>query len=187
MIPAMPARKPEPALRTTWARILTLRLERQHLLTPAPASDVVEVVGDLVGLHAQVMSSAELQAAVRLDGLRPEDVRDALWRRRSLVKTWAFRQTLHLLTADDLVAFVRAARTLERWHTPGWLRYFGMTEDEVGAVIDAIGDVLSDRPQTRVEIVDEVVARVGRPHLRDDMLTGWGTFLAPAAQRGNLV
>jgi hypothetical protein len=35
--------------------------------------------------------------------------------------------------------------------------------------------------------VDAVVERVRRPHLRDDMLTGWGTFLGPAAQRGNLV
>jgi hypothetical protein len=103
------------------------------------------------------------------------------------VKTWTFRQTLHLLTADDLAEFVLAARSLERWHTPAWLRYFRMTEAGIGEVIDAIGDVLSDRPQTRVQIVDAVVARVRRPHLRDAMLTGWGTFLGPAAQRGKLV
>jgi Winged helix DNA-binding domain len=40
---------------------------------------------------------------------------------------------------------------------------------------------------TRVEIVDRVVERVRRPHLREDMLTGWGTFLGPAAQRGRLI
>ena len=141
----------------------------------------------MVGLHAQVMGSAELQAAARIDGLRPTDVRDALWERRSLVKTWAYRQTLHLLTADDLAEFVIAARSLERWHAPAWLRYFGLTEEAVAEVLDAIGAVLSERPMTRVEVVDPVVERVGRPHLRDEMLTGWGTFLAPAAQRGRLV
>jgi hypothetical protein len=134
-----------------------------------------------------VMSSAELQAAVRIDGLRAGDVRAALWERRTLVKVWAFRQTLHVLTADDLAEFVVAARSLERWHTPAWLRYFRMTEEGVAEVIDAIGAVLSDEPMTRVEVVDAVVARVDRPHLRDDMLTGWGTFLGPAAQRGQLV
>ncbi len=144
------------------------------------------VAGDLLGLHAQVMSAAELQAAVRIDGLRRTDVADALWGRRELVKTWAFRQTLHLLTADDLVAFVRAARSLERWHTPAWLRYFEMTEAGIDEVIEAIGDALSDRPMTRVQIVDAVVARVRQPHLREHMLTGWGTFLGPAAQRGKL-
>ena len=183
----MPKRSPEPELRTTWHQVLTLRLERQHLTKRAPRARLLEVVEGLVGLHAQVMSSAELQAAVRTEGLRRSDVADALWKRRSLVKTWAFRQTLHLLTADDVARFVLAARSLERWHTPAWLRYFRMSEAAIEEVIDAIGDVLSDRPMTRVEIVDAVLERVKRPHLREDMLTGWGTFLAPAAQRGKLV
>jgi Winged helix DNA-binding domain len=82
---------------------------------------------------------------------------------------------------------VLAARSLERWHTPAWLRYFKMTEAQVTEVIDAMGDALSDRPMTRVEVVDSVVKRIRRPRLRQDMLTGWGTFLGPAAQRGKLV
>jgi hypothetical protein len=176
-----------PELSTTWAQVLALRLERQHLLVRSSSTHLVDVVGRLVGLHAQVMSSAELQAAVRIDGLRPSDVREAIWERRELVKVWAFRQTLHLLTANDLAEFVRAARTLERWHTPAWLRYFNMTEEGVAEVINAIGDVLTERPMTRIEVVDAVVERVRRPHLRKDMLTGWGTFLGPAAQRGRLV
>ncbi|MEA2518109.1 MAG: hypothetical protein QOF49_189 [Chloroflexota bacterium] len=144
------------------------------------------VVERIVGLHAQVMSSAELQAAARIDGLRPADVREALWERRSLVKVWAFRQTLHLLTAADLAEFVVAARSLERWHTPAWLRYFGLTEGEVDGITSAVGAALSDRPMNRVEVVDAATARVRKAGLREHMLTGWGTFLAPAAQRGQL-
>jgi hypothetical protein len=176
-----------PALSTTWPQVLAFRLARQGIIERRPASGLVDVVGRMVGLHAQVMSSAELQAAARIDGLRASDVRAALWERRSLVKVWAFRQTLHLLTPDDLAEFVIAARSLERWHTPAWLKYFKMTESGVTGVIDAIGAVLSDRPKTRVEVVDAVVERVRRPHLREAMLTGWGTFLGPAAQRGQLV
>jgi hypothetical protein len=170
-----------------WDRILALRLERQHLATRTPPDRLVEVVAELVGIHAQVMSSAELQLAARIDGLRVADVREALWERRRLVKAWAFRQTLHLLTAEDLVEFVAAARSLERWHTPAWLRYFVLTESEVEAMIEAIGAVLSTRPMTRAELVRAVVERLGKPALEDAMLTGWGTFLAPAAQRGQLV
>jgi hypothetical protein len=164
-----------------------MRLDRQRLEERTTPDRLVDLVGRLVGLHAQVMSSAELQAAARIDGLRAADVRDVLWERRSLVKVWAFRQTLHLLTADDLAEFVVAARSLERWHTPVWLRYFKLTEDEVDAIVVAIGASLSDRPMTRAELVDAVVARVRMPHVREDMLTGWGTFLAPAAQRGQLI
>jgi hypothetical protein len=172
---------------SSWPQVLAFRLRRQGVIERAPASDLVGMVGRMAGLHAQVMSSAELQAAIRIDGLHPADVRSELWDRRRLVKTWTFRQTLHLLTADDYAEFVVAARSLERWHTPAWLRYFKMTEEGVAEVIDAIGDVLSDRPMTRMEVVDAVVERVRRPQLRDDMLTGWGTFLGPAAQRGRLV
>jgi hypothetical protein len=91
------------------------------------------------------------------------------------------------LTPDDLAEYVIAARSLERWHTTAWLRYFKLTEPEIAGVIEAIGAVLSDRPMTRTDLVDAVVAHVRKPQLREAMLTGWGTFLAPAAQRGHLV
>ena len=187
IIAVVPTSVTPPVLSTDWSRVLALRLARQGLLERAGPDGLVEVVERLVGLHAQVMSSAELQAAARIDGLRATDVREALWTRRALVKTWAFRQTLHLLAPDDLAEFVIAARSLERWHTPAWLRYFKLTETGVSEVIEAIGAVLSDRPMTRIEVVDAVVKRVRQPHLRESMLTGWGTFLGPAAQRGQLV
>lgn len=179
--------KHEPAARVTWLQVAALRLERQGLVERTTADRLVDVVRELVGVHAQVMSAAELQIAVRTDGLHASDVRDALWESRSLVKVWAFRQTLHLLAPDDLVDFVDAAASLERWHSPAWLRYFGLEEAEVEALIEAVGASLSDRPMTRVELVEAVTARLGRPELVEHMLTGWGTFLAPAAQRGHLV
>jgi hypothetical protein len=183
----VPKSLPAPALSTTWHHVLGLRLQRHNLDRRAPADQLIDVVGRMVGLHAQVMSSAELQAAVRIEGLRAADVRDALWERRTLVKVWSFRQTLHLMTADDLAEFVVAARSLERWHTPAWLRYFKLTEAEVGELIEAVGSALSDQPMTRADLAAAVTKRVRKPHLRDAMLTGWGTFLAPAAQRGHLI
>ncbi|MBA2314240.1 MAG: winged helix DNA-binding domain-containing protein [Chloroflexi bacterium] len=176
-----------PAATVGWDRVLALRLERQHIATRTTPDRLVDVVSGLVGLHAQVMSSAELQLAARIDGLRASDVREALWEARRLVKVWAFRQTLHVLTPDDLVAFVAAARSLERWHTPAWLRYFHLTEADVAAMIDAVGAALSERPMARADLVAAVTARLGRPELAEAMLTGWGTFLAPAAQHGRLV
>ena len=62
--------------------MLAFRLARQGILARPQASQstLVDVVGRMVGFHAQVMSSAELQAAARIDGLRVADVRDALER-----------------------------------------------------------------------------------------------------------
>lgn len=164
-----------------------MRLERQHVVERVGAARVVDVAGELVGVHAQVMSAAELQLAARVDGLRRSDVPGLLWEQRRLVKVWAFRQTLHLLTPDDLAEFVLAARSLERWHTPAWLRYFLLTEPELEALIEAVGAVLSDKPMTRSDLATAVTKRFRKPKLAEAMLTGWGTFLAPAAQRGHLI
>ena len=66
------------------------------------AQRALDVVGDLCGLHAQVMSSAELTLWARVDGLTREEVGELLWEHRHLVKTWAMRGTpLHLLPADS--------------------------------------------------------------------------------------
>ena len=107
----MPKATEPPALTTDWSRVLALRLARQHLAVRTTPDRLVEVIGEMVGLHAQVASSAELQAAARIDGLRPDDVRDALADRRNLVKAWSFRGTLHYLTPDDLADFVIASAT----------------------------------------------------------------------------
>ncbi len=122
------------------------------------------------------MSRAELQANARIDGLRASDVREALWEERRLVKVRSFRQTLHMMTPDDLVAFVAAARSLERWHAPAWWRYFHLTE----------ADVDGDDRRGRGRTVRATAGPRGPRRGRHD-LTGWGTFLAPAAQRGRLV
>ena len=79
----------------------------------------------MCGVQAQLMSSAELQFAARIDGLSPDDVGQGLWERRSLVKTWAMRGTLHLFSAEDFPLYAAALRTRDHWRKPAWLRGHG--------------------------------------------------------------
>ncbi len=165
---------------------MALRLERHHLRVRADREQLVDVARDMVGLHAQVMSAAELQLAARVDGIHPSDVRDVLWTERRLVKAWSMRGTLHLLTPEDLVSFVAAAATRERWHEATWLRYVGMTEAQVEGLIAAVGDLLSDQPMTRAALADGIAERLGDPKLASALRSGWGTFLGAPGQRGVL-
>ena len=80
-------------------RVDAWRLARQHLLD-ADATDLGSVATDLVGIQAQLLSAAELSLNIRVTGTTPETVRDAVCDRR-LVRMWAMRGTLHLLTARD--------------------------------------------------------------------------------------
>jgi hypothetical protein len=184
-MPKRTALKPElPTV--TWPSVIALRLERQQLRVRARPEQLVDVVRDMVGMHAQVMSAAELQLAARLDDIHPSDVRDALWAERRLVKAWSMRGTLHLLTPEHLIAFVAASATRERWHEATWLRFVGLTESRVEALIAAVGDLLSDQPMTRAALADGIAERLGDPKLASALRSGWGTFLGAPGQRGLL-
>ena len=96
----------------TWDEVRARRLARSHLVERAPAARLVEVVRDVGGIHAQVMGSAELQLAARVEGITQQDVREALWERRELAKSWTLRGTLHLHPADELRLWTAARRAV---------------------------------------------------------------------------
>jgi uncharacterized protein YcaQ len=167
----------------SWAQVRAFRLERSLDGT----GGLVETARRLGGVHTQVMSSAELALAARVDGLRAEDVREALWERRELVKTWAMRGTLHLLPADDLPLWAGALRTRSYlWRQPAWTRYFGISVEELEELVAAIGAALDGRGATREELGD-AVGKIAGPRAREQMASGWGTLLKPVAMEGGLV
>jgi uncharacterized protein YcaQ len=146
---------------------------------------MTEVVRDVVAVHAQVMSAGELSLAARVNGLRSGDVGDALWKERTLVKTWAFRGTLHLAAAEDLPMFCAALSTYRPWESAAWRRGWGVEEGAVEAIVDAIGEALDGAELTREELAAEVGRRLGT-RIGDLLRSGWGSFLKPAAWTGRL-
>ena len=168
----------------TWPQVHAFRLERHHLIERAPKKALSRVVGEIGGVQAQVMSAAELQAGVRVD-CQVEDVRDALWKRKTLVKTWLMRGTLHLVPAEDLPVFTAAMGT--RWIrvNNSWLKFMQLSEPEFLSLIDAIGQALDGQILTREELIAEVGK--GRPEcIREVMKSGWGGILKPVARSGLL-
>ncbi|HEY4752090.1 MAG TPA: crosslink repair DNA glycosylase YcaQ family protein, partial [Candidatus Limnocylindrales bacterium] len=170
----------------TWQRIAALRLRRQHLDARAPRGALLDVVRDHVAIQAQVMGSAELAIHARVDGLGRDAVPHALWDDRSLVKTWAMRGTLHIVASDELPELVAALGTRINWLRPVWLRFFKVTREEMLALQDAIGELLSETPTTRAALAQALAARLGDEAFAERITSGWGTFLKPAASRGFL-
>ena len=181
------ASKAAPEITAMWSQVAALRLDRQHLVDRLPADRMLDVVREHVGIQAQVMSLAELQLNARIDGLRLDDIRDALWTHRSLVKTWAMRGTLHLIASDDLASFVAAAPTRGVATTAAWLKYFEVTKEELDTIFGTVDATLDGRPRTRAELIEAVAAATGRPDLAAKLQSGWGSFLKPSAGRGTLV
>jgi winged helix DNA-binding protein len=173
-------------LKLTWTRVAAWRVRRQHLERRAPAGSLLAVAGRLCGLHAQVLSSAELTAWARVEGLERGAVRSALWEERTLVKMWAMRGTLHLLPASEMALWHAALATSPRYLRPGLWRRFGITLAELDRLTDAVAAALEGRVLTREELVQAVARLTGSGKLGGRIAQSWGTILKPAAFTGRL-
>lgn len=163
----------------TWRQIIARRLARSHLLEPAPRTRLVDVVGHVALIQAQVLSAAEIGICVRVRGITPTHVRRELYERRTLVKTWSIRGTLHLVPADELALWAAAARgSTPYWESREWLTKYGLTPRRATALFDAIADALDGCCLTRAELADAV----GHEELRSP----WGELLGPLAFMGLL-
>lgn len=167
----------------TWPQVCGWRLARQHVTEPA--ADPVGVAARLCGVQAQVTSSAQLTLGLRSPA-SADDLETALWTDRSLVKTWAMRGTLHWLPSREYAMWIAALRTRPWRITPSWERYHGVTADELAAVSEAIPEALDGRQLTRDELAARIAEVTGSAHLTEQLRSGWGAVLKPAANRGLL-
>src|ERR1043166_2875162 len=175
-------------LKLTWAQAASWRVRRHHLDQRAPAGSMLAVASRLCGLHAQVMSSAELTVWARVEGLERRAVQRALWEDRTLVKTWAMRGTLHLLPSAELPLWHAALATSRRYLREAlWKKYFGITLEELDHLTRAIGAAHAGRFLAREELAREVARLTGSaPFAAKLAESSWGTVLKPAAFTGRL-
>jgi hypothetical protein len=172
------------AVKVSWQQALAWRMQRQ-LLDPVGTLPVEGVVRRLCGVQAQVASSAELAVRVRRKDSRPGEVAEAL-AEGHLIKTWAMRGTLHLLTPEEGGAFLSLIASGRTWELPSWQRYFGMTSKRWDLLRRAVRESLDDGALSRDELVAAVVAQPGLEGLGEELRSGWGTLLKPLAWQGEL-
>jgi hypothetical protein len=126
---------------------------RSQLLTGDRPGEVHEVVRAMGGIQAQDTPASRLAVRPRGAGLDARAVREACNRERSLVRTWAMRGTLHMVTAEDVGWLVgllgpgfAAANRRRRLQ-------LGLDEDLCARALGAIREVLADGPLPRGELV----------------------------------
>jgi uncharacterized protein YcaQ len=168
----------------TWAQVGAWRMGRHHLVERAPGSALLDVVAHICGLHAQLMSSAELTAWARVADFEPDAVSRALWQDRTLVKSWAMRGTLHLLPSSEYGLWLGGLGTYRHYLKPAWSKGFGISQDELRRMIAAVGEALDGRELTREELAAEVARITGTADLADKLLGSWGSTLKPATYQG---
>jgi hypothetical protein len=167
-----------------WDQVLAFRLAR-HGLDRRRRLSAAAVAARINGVHAQVMSAAELSISTRSASARPASIRRELWTERRLVKTWAMRTTLHLVAAAELPLMMAALRGRSPARQATWDRYFGVPPGGREELVAAVAAELDGRILTRRELAEGVVRRLSWMPL-EKMLSGWGTFLGVPARAGVL-
>jgi hypothetical protein len=166
-------------LQITWEQALTWRMRRHYLLERASPRNLVAVVDRLRGLHAQLTSSLDLALWARIDGLEQGAVADALWRKRTLVKMWAMRATLHVLPARDLGTWIAG---LSIWKPGTW----PLKNPAAIPLARYIDRALRGKTLTRAELAAAVTKLGATSKMVEAMLGTWGGSLKDASIFGYL-
>ncbi|WP_250006600.1 winged helix DNA-binding domain-containing protein [Actinoplanes sp. M2I2] len=170
-------------MRLTWNQVLVWRTRRQFLDRPE-GTTAERVVGRLCGVQAQVASAAEQAVAARRPAPGRGEAARAL-ESRKLIKVWAMRGTLHLLTAEDAPSYLSLMAAARTWEKGSWQKTFA-TAEQVAALADATREALHGRTLTREELTSEIVRRTGDDSLAELLGSGWGAVLKPLAWLGLL-
>src|ERR687895_1869242 len=133
---------------------------QRQMLEPIGSAGVVDVVRRLCGVQAQVASNAELAVRLRRTRSQKGEVGRALADGR-LVKTWAMRGALHLLTPEEGGTFLSLMAAGRSWERPAWSRYFGMTPQRIEQMRHTVRQALDGRSLTREELAAAVTAQRG--------------------------
>ncbi|HYI21190.1 MAG TPA: crosslink repair DNA glycosylase YcaQ family protein [Candidatus Limnocylindrales bacterium] len=172
-------------VRITWRQALAWRMGRQ-LLVPLGKLSPPEVVDRLCGVQAQVASSAELAIRLRQQSSKPGAVARDIGAGR-LIKTWAMRGALHLLTPDQGGRYLSLIAAGRSWERPVWQRYFGVSPADMDKLREVVTEVLGDEALTREELIAGITAKRRFRHMGEAMRSGWGTVLKPLAWQGDIV
>lgn len=167
--------------------VRAFRMARQHLSSPSPSGSLLTAVTAVHGIQSQVDAHAVFAVGQRVAGCGPDDIREALWRDRTLVKTWAMRGTLHWLPRDDEPLYVSALSDLRSARMYRWMERDGNSRKQVDRFAERTVAALDGGVAlTRRQIADVVIPEVGEwvaPYL----LSSWGSGMSALCSMGLVV
>jgi hypothetical protein len=181
----MPSRRSAAPPKLTWASAAAWRAARHYLTDRAPRPGPVQIASRICGLHAQVLSCAELALWARNEGFKQGRLAHALWEKRTLLKTWAMRGTLHLLPAKEFAHWRAVLSLSRRYASPvRWMKYVGITLEQLDSLTEAAGAALRGTILTREELMESMSSRTGLSIAA--AASSWGVIFKPAAFTGHL-
>jgi len=158
---------------------------RRQFLEPISAESVENVVGRLGALQGQSDIGYELSINTRRASSRPDDIQTAL-RDGRLVRTFAFRGAVHLMTPETAAIYLALRASSRMWELPSWQDFYKLKPSDWPAFRAAVREALADGPLTRAELGAAITKHARYAHL-GFVFTGdnW-SLLKPLAWQGDM-
>src|SRR5437899_12354683 len=113
---------------------------------------------------------ARIAIWARLRQLTVDDVEQALFQKRTIVKTWSMRGAVHLLASNELLLYLSGLMPTRLPREQRWIEAAGLKEEETTAMIV---DALKNGPVTRAQLVSYLAKKLGTK-TKDWFDGGWG-------------
>lgn len=154
-------------------QIHAFRLSRSLLLTKNPGQSIEEITSLLCGAQAQVLSAGLISIGLR-QGSSRQAMLDALYNERSIVKTWAMRGTLYLLSSNDLPYYAAAygERAVSDYQAHLANQYNVKPKDTL-KLLESLEKNLGNTPVTKRELSTLVADELG-DWVKEYIENGWG-------------
>jgi hypothetical protein len=158
---------------------------RRQLLDPIGTGSVLDVVERLGAVPAWPDPAMELAIGARRTDGRSGDAARAL-AANEVVKVFAFRGGMHLMTPQDAGAYLAVRASGRMWELPSWVSFYRLTPEDWPRFREYVRNALADGPLT----LSELTAAFGRSsryrHLRSIIDDGNETLLKPLTWQGDM-
>ena len=138
------------------ARLASTRAAQQLLHRPRGLAHPADVARAIAGAQAQDPRAGRLTFRARNARLTAADVDRARAEERSLLLTWAMRNTLHLLATDDALWVLPLFQPRLEAFTRRRLGHFGVDTATQDKALAVMRKALADGPLTRAELVERL-------------------------------
>ncbi len=137
-------------------RINRFVLQKQHLADDSRIDDIVQVIKDIGGLHAQVPITPYLSLFVRTKNFTKEILDAELYLKKNLGRIKCIRSTLHILPKELIPTAFAATRKIVQSSSWSYARQSGITGQKYEKISGKIIEIVHGRGLTTKEITKEL-------------------------------
>lgn len=164
-----------------------LYLIKHHLFTKTKKSQLIRVVEDICGLHAQVPKTPYFSLWARVEDFENALLDKALYEDKTLVKVWCMRGTLHIIPSKSMPVYNKALKRMWFEHHGRFMRApeWPSIEERKNVIYPRIAEALAQEPLKRKELDDKVrllLRNASLPYER--LFSGWGGILKETGYEG---